>query len=136
MVVADPDGHAVLTWLFCVAVCAGSLLLWCTVVCYRRLLSSCRYAPDTTQHLMARIQKGPVRGISLKLQEEERERRMDFVPEVSAVDTGIIEIDADTKKMLEALGMGNLPHVVVQTTPVEVRGRAPGGVTGYGRDRR
>ncbi|KAI4312879.1 hypothetical protein MLD38_037669 [Melastoma candidum] len=34
-------------------------------------------------HLMKRIQKGPVRGISLKLQKEEREHHMDFVPDVS-----------------------------------------------------
>ena len=63
---------------------------------------------------MKRIQRGPVRGISLKLQEEERERRMDYVPEVSAVDTDVIEVDPETKAMLRSLEMAQLPGIVVQ----------------------
>ena len=58
---------------------------------------------------MKRIQRGPVRGISLKLQEEERERRMDFIPEVSALNTDTIEIDKDTMDLLKTLNMQNIP---------------------------
>ncbi|CAG7878844.1 unnamed protein product [Brassica rapa] len=58
-------------------------------------------------HLMKRIQKGPVRGISLKLQEEERERRMDFVPDESAIKTDVIKVDKETLEMLASLGMSD-----------------------------
>merc|ERR1712054_285486 len=67
-------------------------------------------------HLMKRISRGPVRGISLKLQEEERERRLDYIPDISAVDLEIekgIEIDQDTKNMLRTMDMANLPGLSV-----------------------
>lgn len=70
---------------------------------------------------MTRIRKGPVRGISLKLQEEERERRMDFVPEVSAIDTEVIEVDNETREMLKELDLAKLPGLVLQST------QGPGG---------
>ncbi len=59
---------------------------------------------------MKRIQKGPVRGISFKLQEEERERKDNFVPEVSAL-AGNVEIDKDTADLLKALNFENIPGV-------------------------
>jgi len=65
-------------------------------------------------HLMKRIQRGPVRGISLKLQEEERERRMDFVPDRSALDQDVIVIDADTKDMLEAMNFKDFKGIEVK----------------------
>jgi len=64
-------------------------------------------------HLMKRISRGPVRGISLKLQEEERERRENWVPSVSFLDTlsspdTVIHIDEETKQLLEEMSLSNL----------------------------
>lgn len=59
---------------------------------------------------MKRIERGPVRGISLKLQEEEREKRENYVPSVSIMveKTANIELDSETKKLLEVMGFTEL----------------------------
>merc|ERR1712072_677449 len=64
-----------------------------------------------TTHLLKHIQRGPVRGISFKLQEEERERRMEYVPDRSEVDVELIQVDTDTRDMLKELDMDKLPNI-------------------------
>merc|ERR1712183_125205 len=77
-------------------------------------------------HLMKRIQKKEVRGISLKLQEEEKERRMDIVPEKSEVDLSNIQVCLDTHDMLKEMHMGNLPNLeVTQMAYGYTRANAP-----------
>lgn len=77
-------------------------------------------------HIMKRLARGPVRGISLKLQEEERERRMDYVPKVSAMQQAIndgIHVDARTHQMLSRLEVGVPSHVSIPVVKKPVAGR-------------
>ena len=81
--------------------------------------------PFLSQHLMKRIQRGPVRGISLKLQEEERERRMDFIPERSVLDVDSVNIDKDTEELLKSLGLSEVPVNVTHDNTHRRGKRAP-----------
>ncbi|KAL8795521.1 MAG: hypothetical protein Q9195_001942 [Heterodermia aff. obscurata] len=91
------------------------------------MLTSIQIAGYTT-HLMKRIQRGPVRGISFKLQEEERERKDQYVPEVSALDVsntenGTLDVDQETKDMMKSLGVSAL----LASLSVEMVGVGKGG---------
>ena len=62
-----------------------------------------------TTHLMKRIQKGPVRGISLKLQEEQREKLFDIAPKESNIDiTKEYQATDQVLKMIKDAGLNKL----------------------------
>ena len=65
------------------------------------------------------------------LQEEERERRMDFIPDESAINTDAIEVDKDTMDMLRGMNMAGLPGITVQQVREEGRDGGRVGRWGY-----
>lgn len=73
---------------------------------------------------MKRVERAPkgVKGISLKLQEEQREKRLDFVPDVSALDRTNLRIDNHTRNMLRAMNMDNIANLKMRR-----RGKKRGG---------
>merc|ERR1711907_340541 len=74
-----------------------------------------------TTHLMKRIEKGPVRGISLKLQEMERERKMDFIPDKSEIDIANIEDKKGVvNDLIKELG---IRKIIDEAKPDKKRGR-------------
>lgn len=57
-----------------------------------------------TTRIMVRLQKGPVNGVNLKLQEEERQKRDNYVPKKSYFEVAQSSQSVETAEMLKAIG--------------------------------
>ncbi|XP_040343935.1 40S ribosomal protein S17-like [Herpailurus yagouaroundi] len=80
-------------------------------------------------HQMEHIQRGPVRGLSVKLL---REKRENYGPEVSAPDQESTEVDPHTKEILKPLHFASLSDLQVTWPMVGMCFKTPrGGAHGW-----
>ncbi|KAH1160122.1 hypothetical protein GYH30_031751 [Glycine max] len=77
----------------------------------------------TNKKLLEEVAIIPSKRLRNKI-EEERECRMDFVPDVFAINTDHIEVDKETLDMLHSLGINDIPGIT-QVDPVPVQQSFP-----------
>ena len=54
------------------------------------------------------------KGHFIEITGEQREKRLDFVPDVSALDHAVLKIDVHTKAMLKSMDMGGISNLKVE----------------------